>query len=86
MRTANGCAYAVANFKPGLDESLRRPPGPHEPPPLADYPRAGMMGSTDPKRTDSYELQLDPGRYSFAFIGTLGYSNCKFSTTLDLEP
>ncbi|MED5619665.1 hypothetical protein [Ideonella sp. BN130291] len=49
------------------------------------YPRAGMVGSPDPTRSDVVELQLPAGRYQFALFGSLGPSICGMGVELHLE-
>jgi hypothetical protein len=50
------------------------------------YPRADMVGSPDPQRSDTVELKLTPGRYALAFIGGIGRSNCSVGGGFDLLP
>jgi hypothetical protein len=49
------------------------------------YPRAGMVGSPDPTRSDIVELQLPPGRYQFSLFASLGPSMCGLGVELDLD-
>jgi hypothetical protein len=50
------------------------------------YPRAGMVGSPDPLRSDVVELAVAPGRHAMMLIGTLGTSQCFISVELALAP
>lgn len=54
--------------------------------PAQTYPRAAMVGSTDPARSDAVELQLPPGRYLFSQIGVLGSSICAINAAIDIDP
>lgn len=49
------------------------------------YPRANMLGSPDPQRSDTVELALAPGRYLIGFIAGHGLSNCGVGGGMDLQ-
>jgi hypothetical protein len=51
----------------------------------AQAPRAGMVGSPDPVRTDVGEYALAPGRYQVGLIGTTFGQQCAASTLMALE-
>lgn len=49
------------------------------------YPRAAMVGSTDPERSDSIEFQMAPGRYLFLLLGGISNSLCGLPTAIDVD-
>ena len=53
--------------------------------PVRLYPRAGMVGSPDPKRSDAVELQLAPGRHVFFLFGGHAGANCGIASTIDVD-
>lgn len=54
-------------------------------PPLT-YPRADMLGTTAPVRSDQAEYRLRPGRHQFTMAGTLpGPRQCWVAVPMDLE-
>lgn len=49
-------------------------------------PRADMVGSPDPQRSDTVELRLAPGQYALTFIAQIGRHECFVGGGLDLLP
>jgi hypothetical protein len=65
----------------GPPAQTREPLSDQKPP---TFPRADMIGSPDPFRSDVIELQVDPGRYSLRLVGALGTLHCEVTTEVEL--
>ena len=51
-----------------------------------DYPRAGMAGGVEAKRSDQAEFRIRPGMHQFTLVGTLpGPRQCFVTTPIRLE-
>lgn len=49
------------------------------------YPRAGMVDSPDPMRSDAVELQMPPGKHLFLFFAGTGLANCSVGAGIELQ-
>ena len=65
----------------GPPAQTREPLSDQKPP---TFPRADMIGSPDPSRSDVVELHIDPGRYSLRLAGAMGTLHCEVTTEVEL--